>query len=84
MFLPYIFIGNPMRMVLHTSDPTIDPQEDVVNEVTGAYSMYMINFINNDLIHVFTLNYHGESNENGPIHLGPHHGPPGGRCHFIF
>ena len=29
----------------------MDPQEDVVKEVTGAYSMYMMKIINNDVLH---------------------------------
>ena len=65
-----------MRMVQHTSDPTMNPQEDVVNEVTGPTACtYMMHFINNGVIHVFTLNYHGETNENGHWSYTPRTSP---------
>ena len=69
LLFPSNFKRNVMKLFLDTSDLTVNPQEDVVKKVTGTYSMYMINFINNGVIHVFTLNCQGKSNENGPTHL---------------
>ena len=71
-----------MRMFLDTSDLTLDLQEVlVIKNVMEVYTMYMIEFMKKCVIHVITLIFQEEFNENVSRHLRPHPGPPGGHRH---